>query len=91
MAKKIKVYVEPNETVGECLDRIAQMGYRPVRRIEKPVFEHTGTKDEPVHSHQSILCECVALKPECQTATGMWRFFCFYRNTKKTNDKYSDN
>jgi esterase/lipase len=62
MAKKIKVYVEPNETIDECLNRIAQMGYRPVRRIEKPVFEQTGTKDEPVHSHQSILFECVTLE-----------------------------
>ncbi|EPE62088.1 hypothetical protein L479_01529 [Exiguobacterium sp. S17] len=44
MAKKIKVYVEPNETVGECLDRIAQMGYRPVRRIEKPVFRKNGNQ-----------------------------------------------
>ncbi|MGA9466866.1 MAG: NETI motif-containing protein [Exiguobacterium marinum] len=60
MAKKIKVYVEPNETVSECLDRINEMGYRPIRRIEKPVFEQTGAKDVPVHSHQSILFECVS-------------------------------
>lgn len=62
MAKKIKVYVEPNETVGACLDRIARMGYRPIRRIEKPVFEQTGAKDEPVHSHQSILFECILIE-----------------------------
>lgn len=61
MAKKVKVYVEPNETIGACLDRIAAMGYRPVRRIEKPVFEQKG-QGEPSHAHQSILFECVPLE-----------------------------
>lgn len=36
--QKKKFYVEENETVHECLARMEREGYRPVRRIEKPVF-----------------------------------------------------
>ncbi|SDI90167.1 NETI motif-containing protein [Natribacillus halophilus] len=39
MGKKVKYEVEANETIAECLDRIANDGYQPVRRIEKPIFQ----------------------------------------------------
>ncbi|AXF58040.1 NETI motif-containing protein [Salicibibacter kimchii] len=35
----MKYDVGENETIAECLDRIARDGYQPVRRIEKPVFQ----------------------------------------------------
>lgn len=35
---KKKFTVEENETISECLERMKREGYRPVRRIEKPVF-----------------------------------------------------
>lgn len=38
MKQRKKFYVEENETVHECLVRMEQEGYRPVRRLEKPVF-----------------------------------------------------
>ncbi|KKB35747.1 NETI motif-containing protein [Bacillus thermotolerans] len=39
MAKKKKFYVEENETIDQCLDRMKKEGYMPVRRIERPVFK----------------------------------------------------
>ena len=37
--KKKLVHVGENETISECLDRIAKEGYTPIKRTEKPVFE----------------------------------------------------
>lgn len=37
--KKKQFHVEENETISECLDRIAKEGYTPIKRTEKPVFE----------------------------------------------------
>lgn len=58
LAKKRKQQftVEPNESLADCLERMKAEGYRPVRRIEKPVFKESGSK-EPVISHQQILFE----------------------------------
>ncbi|WP_428910653.1 NETI motif-containing protein [Niallia sp. Krafla_26] len=40
MASKKKIYeVEENETVNDCLNRIQNDGYMPVKRIEKPIFQ----------------------------------------------------
>ena len=36
--KKMKFEVMDNETISECLDRMDREGYRPVRRMEKPIF-----------------------------------------------------
>lgn len=36
--KKRRFKVEEHETVDECLLRMKKEGYRPVRRIEKPLF-----------------------------------------------------
>ncbi|QQK75312.1 NETI motif-containing protein [Salicibibacter cibarius] len=46
MGKKITYEVEENETIAECLDRIAKDGYQPVRRIEKPVFRQGNSEVE---------------------------------------------
>ncbi|MGG3889343.1 NETI motif-containing protein [Metabacillus fastidiosus] len=37
--KKQKFFVEENETINDCLKRIEEEGYIPVRRIEEPVFK----------------------------------------------------
>ncbi|PKR83967.1 NETI motif-containing protein [Heyndrickxia camelliae] len=37
-----------NETIEDCLKRMDQEGYRPIRRIEKPIFKevsHNGQVD----------------------------------------------
>lgn len=33
--------VEDQETVDDCLKRMAAEGYTPFRRIEKPIFQET--------------------------------------------------
>jgi hypothetical protein len=37
--KKKQFEVLENETISQCLDRIAKEGYVPVRRTEKPIFK----------------------------------------------------
>ncbi|ADH98222.1 NETI motif-containing protein [Salisediminibacterium selenitireducens] len=39
MAGKKTFTVEENETIDQCLARMAKEGYMPVRRMEKPVFQ----------------------------------------------------
>ena len=65
MAKKRKQQfnVEPGESVANCLDRMKAEGYRPVRRIEKPVFKESESKT-PVISHQQILFEGILEESE---------------------------
>lgn len=36
--KKKKFEVRDDETLSNCLDRMAQEGYQPIRRMEEPVF-----------------------------------------------------
>ncbi|WP_456276934.1 NETI motif-containing protein [Bacillus sp. AK128] len=40
---KKKFQVAENETIDACLLRMEQEGYKPVRRMEEPVFEETET------------------------------------------------
>ncbi|MBL5773965.1 NETI motif-containing protein [Bacillus sporothermodurans] len=41
-----------NETIADCLTRMENEGYRPVRRIEKPIFKevlkNNQTEYQPV-------------------------------------------
>lgn len=37
--KKQKFIVEDNETIDDCLDRMRNEGYMPVRRLEEPIFK----------------------------------------------------
>ncbi|MBO8157231.1 MAG: NETI motif-containing protein [Bacillaceae bacterium] len=46
--KKKKFRVEDNETLDACLSRIQKEGYRPIRRIEKPIFQENKKGIEPV-------------------------------------------
>ncbi|MFC3901196.1 NETI motif-containing protein [Aliicoccus persicus] len=54
MAKK-KFKVEDNESIDDCLARMKEEGYTPVRRMEKPVFKEEN--GETVVSHQEIVFE----------------------------------
>ena len=36
---KRKFVVEDNETIDQCIERMHNEGYAPVRRIEEPVFQ----------------------------------------------------
>jgi hypothetical protein len=53
MSKKKTLFeVNENESIEECLDRIKEAGYMPIRRTEKPIFQEVKngneTKYEPV-------------------------------------------
>lgn len=36
--RKIIFEVNENESIASCLERIKKEGYRPIRRIEEPIF-----------------------------------------------------
>ncbi|MEN0642604.1 NETI motif-containing protein [Alkalicoccobacillus gibsonii] len=65
MAKKRKQQfsVGTEESIADCLDRMKKEGYRPVRRMEKPVFKGNGSKT-PVISHQQIIFEGILEEDE---------------------------
>ncbi|KYD10220.1 NETI motif-containing protein [Heyndrickxia sporothermodurans] len=52
MSKKKQFEVLANETIADCLTRMENEGYRPVRRIEKPIFKevlkNNQTEYQPV-------------------------------------------
>ncbi len=63
MSAKKRFAVEENETICECLARMEREGYRPVRRIEKPVFieEKKKGKIEYKPVSQKIIFEGIKL------------------------------
>ncbi|KON85326.1 NETI motif-containing protein [Rossellomorea marisflavi] len=56
MSKKMLFEVKDGESIGDCLDRMKDQGYMPVRRMEKPVFEEQG-KETYVPVKQTIVFE----------------------------------
>ncbi|GLI86429.1 NETI motif-containing protein [Rossellomorea marisflavi] len=56
MSKKLLFEVKDGESIGDCLDRMKDQGYMPVRRMEKPVFEEQG-KETYVPVKQTIVFE----------------------------------
>lgn len=34
-----------NETIDDCLERMKNDGYRPIRRMEKPIFKEEKNKN----------------------------------------------
>ncbi|KMK91070.1 NETI motif-containing protein [Rossellomorea marisflavi] len=56
MRKKLLFEVKDGESIGDCLDRMKDQGYMPVRRMEKPVFEEQG-KETYVPVKQTIVFE----------------------------------
>lgn len=57
--KKQRFYVEENESIDACLDRMKDNGYMPVRRMEEPVLKEVkkNGKIEIEVSHQRIVFE----------------------------------
>ncbi|MFD1737928.1 NETI motif-containing protein [Bacillus salitolerans] len=50
MSKQVKkkFFVEENETIDQCLERMKLEGYSPFRRMEEPIFQEVeidGVKD----------------------------------------------
>lgn len=39
MKKQQKFTVEAHETIEQCLQRMREAGYMPVKRLEKPVYK----------------------------------------------------
>jgi hypothetical protein len=48
MAMKKRFVVKEHETIDECLERIKAEGYRPIRRIEQPIFREVKKNGETV-------------------------------------------
>lgn len=59
--RKRKFQVEENEAIEDCLRRMKEAGYRPVRRVEKPVFKEVNKngKIEKIPICQQIIFEGV--------------------------------
>ncbi|SFP32236.1 NETI motif-containing protein [Salibacterium halotolerans] len=59
MAKKKRFEVSGDETIEECLARIREEGYTPVRRMEEPVFQEVkqNGKIEQIPVKQQIIFE----------------------------------
>ncbi|MET3683212.1 hypothetical protein ABID56_001303 [Alkalibacillus flavidus] len=56
--KKKKFKVSDYQSIDDCLNQMQQEGYRPVRRIEKPVFQEQQNGDpEPVE--QDIVFQAI--------------------------------
>ena len=62
--KKIQFEVQEDETIEDCLDRIKKLGFVPVRRTEKPIFQEVikgrETSYEPVG--RQIIFEAVVIE-----------------------------
>ncbi|WP_170006332.1 NETI motif-containing protein [Bacillus fonticola] len=52
MSKQKKVWfsVEEGENIASCLERMDREGYRPIRRMEKPLFKEEKGEKVPVSS-----------------------------------------
>ena len=52
MSKKSWFDVEANESIDDCLKRMADLGFTPIRRMEEPIFqevkEGSSIKQEPI-------------------------------------------
>jgi hypothetical protein len=50
--KKMQFEVQENESIDACLERMKKLGYVPIRRTEKPIFQEVvngkETSYEPV-------------------------------------------
>lgn len=57
--KKQRFQVEENESIDQCLKRMEQEGYMPIRRMEEPIFEEimNNGRKEVVPVRQLIIFE----------------------------------
>lgn len=58
--KKKKYRVSDFSSIEACLEQMNKDGYRPVKRIEKPIFEEQN--GEPVPIKQEIIFEAVRVE-----------------------------
>ncbi|WHY86726.1 NETI motif-containing protein [Neobacillus novalis] len=47
--KKMQFEVAENESIDDCLNRMKQQGYVPVRRTEKPIFQEVKKGNETIY------------------------------------------
>lgn len=47
--KKMQFEVAENESIEDCLNRMKQQGYVPVRRTEKPIFQEIKKGGETIY------------------------------------------
>jgi len=47
--KKLLFELQENESIEECLNRMKQQGYAPVRRTEKPIFQEVKKAGETIY------------------------------------------
>lgn len=61
--KKVRFEVQESETIAECLERMEKEGYKPIKRMEKPIFSEKKS-NEFVPIRQQIIFEGVLIKDE---------------------------
>jgi hypothetical protein len=47
--KKMQFEVQENESIEDCLNRMKKLGYTPVRRTEKPIFQELIKGSETIY------------------------------------------
>ncbi|MFF2447134.1 NETI motif-containing protein [Neobacillus sp. NPDC058068] len=47
--KKMQFEVAENESIEDCLNRMKQEGYLPVRRTERPIFQEIKKGGETIY------------------------------------------
>jgi hypothetical protein len=59
--KKMQFEVQDNETIDDCLERIKNQGYVPIRRTEKPIFQEVKKGSETTYepAGRQIIFEAV--------------------------------
>ncbi|WP_197276457.1 NETI motif-containing protein [Bacillus sp. JCM 19034] len=64
--RKKKFEVKDGETIDQCLERMKNEGYQPMRRIEKPLFEERTDRStkEYVPIRQQIIFEGILTENE---------------------------
>jgi|UPI0003238F64 hypothetical protein len=62
--KKKRFAVAEGETIAACLERMKQEGYRPIRRIEKPIFREVETNGETTVEPYGRIIEFEAVRDE---------------------------
>lgn len=50
----MKFEVKDNETIVECLQRMKEAGYTPVKRFQKPIFKENDQGEIEVYKEQII-------------------------------------
>lgn len=62
--KKLQFEVQEHESIEECLNRMKQQGYAPVRRSEKPIFQEVKKAGETIYEPigRQIVFDAVLIK-----------------------------